>query len=74
MMDIEMVESVDEDVSFCLVFTEGNRKAYIEYYLDRDIGLIVEDYKDKKILFNENIKQDQILPKIYEILLSKEQV
>ena len=45
---------------------------YIEYYTDGEIGLIAENIKDKKTLVNIDIREDQVIGKIEEILYPKE--
>lgn len=56
-MPLTISQSVEEGI--CFVFKDGNKYLYIEIYNDEEIGLIIEDYKNKKILKNISIKSKQ---------------
>ena len=71
-MPYRITTSAEDDVLVCVIFKEENIMVYIEYYTDGEIGLIAENIKDKKTLVNIDIREDQIIDKIKEILYPKE--
>ena len=49
-----VTQSAEEGI--CFVFKSGNKFLYIEIYNDRELGLIIEDYLNKKTLKNMSIE------------------
>jgi hypothetical protein len=50
LIPFRVTPSIDEGV--CLAFLKDSLLIYVEFYNDGDIGLIAEDYIDKKIIEN----------------------
>ena len=50
-------DSVDDGI--CLVYNNGDLKLYMEFYNDGDMGYIVEDYKKRKSLVNEDLRTEE---------------
>jgi len=60
-----LTQSVEEGVSF--VFAKENCFLYLEIYNDTEMGLLVEDYKNKRVLKNKEMSsQREILEEISE--------
>lgn len=57
--------SVDEGL--CIMFKKEDIIIYVEFYNDGDIGLIAENFKDKKVLINEDVAKEQLINKIKDI-------
>jgi len=52
------------DDGLCLKFKKDNIIIYVEYYKDGDIGLISEDYVNKKTIENIDLNREEVLPAI----------
>ena len=60
--------SVEEGV--CFVFKKEKKFLYIEIYNDKELGLIIEDYENKKILKNiEASKIEELIVEVKEFSL-----
>lgn len=54
-------ESVDDDVSFCMVCKRKDTIIYVEFYTAGDVGVIAENSKEKKMIYNADISMTQVL-------------
>lgn len=60
-----LTQSVEEGVSF--VFAKGKRFLYLEIYNDTEMGVLVEDYENKRVLKNREVSsQQEILEELSE--------
>lgn len=57
LMPLMITQSIEEGI--CFVFKSSNKYLYLEIYNDHEIGLIIEDYLNKKTLRNISIKSKQ---------------
>ena len=65
LIPFRIAPSIDEGV--CLAFQKDSILVYIEFYNDGDIGMIAEDFIDKRILENIDLKEADIIPALIKI-------
>lgn len=65
LIPFRIAPSIDEGV--CMVFQKERVLVYLEFYNDGDIGLISEDYIDKRVLENVDLEIDDIIPTLRRI-------
>lgn len=66
LIPFRITPSIDEGV--CLAFQKERILTYIEFYNEGDIGMIAEDYINKKILENVDLKETNIIPALSKII------
>ncbi len=56
---IRITQSIEEGISF--VFKNKNQFFYLEIYNDKEIGFLIEDYINKSIIKNKEVKDQNII-------------
>ena len=63
-MRLPVIGPLPTDDGMCLSFINGDIMIYVEYYNDGDIGLISENYKEKRMLENIDLTQEEVLREV----------
>lgn len=64
LVPIRITQSIEEGISF--VFKKNRYFLYLEIYNDQEIGILIEDYENKKIVANKELFTQQEI--IFELL------
>lgn len=68
-----LTESIEDDVHLCMVCKRKDTLIYLEFYGGSgEVGVIAEDFKKKKPLFNADIYLSQVISTIDTIFEEQE--